>query len=101
MKLIWLIALAVIVWKLVTGRWPWQPKSREPRSFSRAQHLAHARALLGVREGASRKEIIEAHRRLLSEVHPDRGGSSEKVHEANAARDALLSEPSPQSQEPR
>jgi DnaJ homolog subfamily C member 19 len=31
-----------------------------------------------------------AHRRLIARIHPDRGGSTEQVHEANAARDLLL-----------
>jgi hypothetical protein len=26
----------------------------------------------------------------MAEVHPDRGGSNERVHEANEARDLLL-----------
>ena len=38
----------------------------------------------------NRDEIVEAHRRLLGMVHPDRGGTSAQVHEANAARDLLL-----------
>jgi curved DNA-binding protein CbpA len=46
--------------------------------------------VLGVRRGASAAEITEAHRRVIADVHPDRGGSNEKVHEANAARDLLL-----------
>lgn len=86
MKLVWLVVLACLAWRVVTGRWPWQPRRREPKAFPRAQ----AQALLGVGEGASRTEILEAHRRVMSRVHPDRGGSNEKVHEANAARDLLL-----------
>jgi len=35
---------------------------------------------------------LEAHRRLITMVHPDRGGTNEQVHEANAARDLLLDE---------
>jgi curved DNA-binding protein CbpA len=46
--------------------------------------------LLGVAPDASREQIIEAHRRLIAMVHPDRGGTNEAVHEANAARDLLL-----------
>ena len=88
MKLVWLVILACLAWKMVAGRWPWQRRGREPKAFPRAQ----ARALLGVGEGASRKEILDAHRRVMSRVHPDRGGSSEKVHEANAARDLLLAD---------
>ncbi len=45
-----------------------------------------------MRADASRAEIIEAHRRLVAMVHPDRGGTNDQVHEANAARDLLLDE---------
>lgn len=79
-----LIALAV---RAVSGRWPWEYLSSKP---SRAQAVSRAQALLAVRRGASRGEILEAHRRLVTTVHPDRGGSNEQVHEANAARDLLL-----------
>lgn len=79
--------LALIVWKMASGRWPWEPKVS-----TRAQAVFRARKLLGVRAGADRAEIIEAHRRLLVMVHPDRGGTNGQVHEATAARDLLLDE---------
>ena len=84
-KLIVYAALALIVWKMARGRWPWEPKVS-----ARAQALFRARKLLGVRAGADRAEIVEAHRRLLVMVHPDRGGTNGQVHEAAAARDLLL-----------
>lgn len=87
-KLVVLIALALIVWKLVSGRWPWQPSAGSGRLAARQQ----ARTLLGVEASAGRQDILEAHRRLLATVHPDRGGSNELVHEANAARDMLLAD---------
>ena len=87
-KLLLLIVLGVLVYRQITGRWPWEPRRRPTRSVAEA----HARALLGVAEGASREDIIDAHRRLVVQVHPDRGGTSELVHEANAARDLLLAE---------
>jgi len=80
-------ALAVILWKMTSGRWPWEPKVS-----TRAQAVSRARKLLGVRAGADRAEILEAHKRLLALVHPDRGGTNEQVHEAQAARDVLLDE---------
>lgn len=86
MKFVLLLALAVIGFRLLLGRWPWEPRGKFVRSGAKAQ----ARALLGVPEGASRENIIDAHRRLIVQVHPDRGGNSELVHEANAARDLLL-----------
>jgi DnaJ family protein C protein 19 len=86
-RLIILLGLATVVWKMATGRWPWQPNVS-----TRAQALFRARKLLGVRADAHRSEIIEAHRRLVAMVHPDRGGTNDQVHEANDARDLLLDE---------
>jgi len=86
-RLIVYAALAVLVWKMASGRWPWEPKVS-----TRAQAVFRARKLLGVRAGADRAEILEAHKRLLALVHPDRGGTNEQVHEAQAARDVLLDE---------
>ena len=88
MKFLFLLVLAVIAWRLFLGRWPWQPGKQAERARARRR----AYALLGLTERAGRDEIIEAHRRLLIRVHPDRGGSNEQVHEANAARDLLLGE---------
>ncbi|MFC3099760.1 J domain-containing protein [Altererythrobacter lauratis] len=71
----------------MAGRWPWERKQSV-----RQQALQRARLLLGVGERAAREEIIAAHRRLVAVVHPDRGGTNEQMHEANAARDLLLAE---------
>lgn len=86
-RLLIFAALGVIAWKLATGRWPWQSR----RSL-RGEAAARARRLLGVGERATREEVIAAHRKLVAMVHPDRGGTSEQVHEANAARDLLIDE---------
>lgn len=86
-RLIIFAVIAVVGWKLVTGRWPWQK-----RESTRSQALFRARRLLGVESRASREDILAAHKRLLTMVHPDRGGSNDQVHEANAARDLLLDE---------
>ncbi|WP_333840566.1 molecular chaperone DnaJ [Novosphingobium sp.] len=85
-KLILLAALVCAAVKLLTGRWPWELARGDARSLAEKR----ARGLLGVDPGAGRTEIIEAHKRLVAMVHPDRGGSNEAVHEANAARDLLL-----------
>ena len=86
-KLLLFAAVVVFGWKLVTGRWPW-----EPNRATRAQAVFRARKLLGVTAVASREEVLTAHKRLVTMVHPDRGGSNAQVHEANAARDLLLDE---------
>lgn len=87
MKFLWLALLASIACRLVTQRWPWDFLRAAP---SQGQALFRARKLLGVRQNASRQEIIEAHRNLIALVHPDRGGTNDQVHEANAARDLLI-----------
>lgn len=88
-KLLWLVVLASIACRLIAGRWPWQFLGKRPGAGSQRDL---ARRLLGVSPGATRQEIIEAHRRMIAAVHPDRGGTSERVHEANEARDLLLDE---------
>ncbi len=86
-RILFFAAIGVLAWRLVTGRWPWERKIA-----TRAQAVFRARKLLGVSAAASREEIVTAHKRLVTMVHPDRGGSNGQVHEANAARDLLLDE---------
>ena len=85
-KLILLLALASWVCRQWTGQWPWA----HWRRMTGPGPAERARRLLGVSSGAGRGEIIEAHKRLIARVHPDRGGDAALVHEANDARDLLL-----------
>lgn len=86
-RLLVLAALAVLVFRMITGRWPW-----EKRLSAHVRAISDARRLLGVEAHASRAQIAAAHKKLIATVHPDRGGSAEQVHEANAARDLLVNE---------
>ena len=54
---------------------------------------AEARAVLGVSRQADADAIRAAHRRLLADAHPDRGGSADAARRINAARDLLLGRP--------
>lgn len=88
-KLLLVAGLLSLLVRVVAGRWPWDYMAAKP---TRAQAVLRARKLLAVPADASQGDIVEAHRRRVAIVHPDRGGTNEQVHEANAARDLLLAE---------
>ncbi|MEL6361873.1 MAG: DnaJ domain-containing protein [Pseudomonadota bacterium] len=52
--------------------------------------LEEARSVLGIAEGASRSEIKSAHRTLISQLHPDKGGTDYLASKINEARDLLI-----------
>jgi len=81
-----LAALGSLLIRFMTGQWPWVLWQARDSN----QREKRARVLLGVASDVRREDIIDAHRRLITRVHPDRGGTSEAVHEANDARDVLL-----------
>ncbi len=78
----WLIVIGLIwlAWRYLRPA----PKRLHPTAEQRA------RRILGVGPDADESAIRAAHRRLLSEEHPDRGGSLAATTEINAARDLLL-----------
>lgn len=82
----WLIALAVIwlVWRYLPRPAKARPAARLPRDE------ADALAILDLPPGSDAEAIRQAHRRLIGQVHPDRGGSADLTRRVNAARDLLL-----------
>ncbi len=89
LRIVLIVVIICVGCKMIFGRWPWDYLRG---SSTRQQAIFRARKLLGVRAEAQHQEIVEAHKRLITMIHPDRGGTNEQVHEANAARDLLMDE---------
>ena len=78
-------------WLIVIGLiWlAWHYLGRKPKRPA-VSPQQRARRILGVAAEADEADIRAAHRRLLAEFHPDRGGSESATREINAARDLLI-----------
>ena len=65
---------------------------RGPAMSSRPVAMSRREALnvLGLREGASKDEIRAAHRHLIQQTHPDKGGTNYLAAKINEAKDVLL-----------
>lgn len=67
--------------------WFSESKARSGTAMSRQEALD----LLGLKEGADESAVRAAHRRLMKEYHPDRGGTDYLAAKINEAKDVLLS----------
>ena len=69
----------------------WQNRERR-QTGPASSAMSHAEALrvLGLQEGATPADIKAAHRRLMSHVHPDHGGTDYLAQQINQAKDVLL-----------
>ncbi len=63
-----------------------QRSNRSNKQMSRDEALE----ILGLKPDANRDDVIQAHRRLIQKLHPDRDGSAYLAARINEARDRLL-----------
>ena len=63
---------------------------RTSAETSREMDAEQALAVLGLEAGASETDIIEAHRRLMQKLHPDRGGTDYLAATLNRAKQVLI-----------
>lgn len=62
----------------------------QPAQAATGMTRNEAHEALGLKDGATRDDIVEAHRRLIQRLHPDRGGSTYLAALLNRAKDILL-----------
>lgn len=80
MKFLLIVALAVALYIL----------AKRAMSPASSMSLAEAARILDVAPDADPSAILEAHKRLITKVHPDAGGSQSLATQVNQARDILL-----------
>lgn len=86
---------AVLAWRNIAMRQGAAGGVRFPRAlaggFEEEMSRKEAFQILGLREGSSKEQIREAHRRLMRLNHPDNGGSTFVATKVNEAKDFLIS----------
>lgn len=82
--------LAAYIERVYGDRWRESEQASHGNSGDLALDHSEALQMLGLQPGATREDIIAAHRRLIQKVHPDRGGSDCLAAKINQAKDTLL-----------
>jgi len=67
-----------------------QQGGNAPGSAKGAMSRDEALSVLGLKDGATRQDVVDTHRRLMQKVHPDRGGSDYMAAQLNKAKETLL-----------
>ena len=67
-----------------------QQSQTPPPRGKQAMNVDEAMEILGLKPGYKEEDVIQAHRRMMQKVHPDRGGSDYLAAQINKAKDTLL-----------
>jgi hypothetical protein len=68
----------------------WTGTGKARQAGAGAMSHDEALSVLGLKAGATHEDIKNAHRRLMKDFHPDRGGSDYLAAKINQAKDILL-----------
>jgi hypothetical protein len=68
----------------------WGEPQRKAASTGSGMTRKEALAILGLQEGADAEQVRAAHRRLMKDFHPDKGGSDYLAAKINEAKELLL-----------
>lgn len=67
----------------------WQ-QTEQAHEFKGKMTADEAYEVLGLKQGASKQDIVTAHRKLMQKLHPDHGGSDYLAAKINLAKHTLL-----------
>ncbi len=85
------LGLLLVAVVLYASNRPIRPR-RRAKALRPAMRADEARRVLDLAPDADAIAIRAAHRRLVTRVHPDQGGSADLAARVNLARDILLAE---------
>jgi hypothetical protein len=84
-----------IAWRDEATKYGYQFDELNSPSQNSEMDVSQALQILGLTEGATKKEILDAHRKLMQKLHPDRGGSNFLAAQVNTAKEVLLKSTDP------
>jgi len=64
--------------------------SQPPDSGKKTMSQQEALEVLGLKAGYTKEDVIQAHRRMMQKIHPDRGGSDYLAAQINQAKETLI-----------